>query len=239
MESGKSFLLHVDFIGSETGTEYMKTIADHYADQMDGTVFLSPEDVHAVARWEEMGIPLKAAIVGIDAASDRWSKRGEGPRSIRWCESFILRAWRKTSKSRVTNISFGEKFNTNLERLSAEIERRRESSPELPVEVDNALREALDRLKEIPEDADDELRAVAINEAEDKLRDALVCCAGDKLSREARKEAESQLAKHKHRMEKAIHEKTLEAVTGKIIREKLDLADISFYDLLRHEYDAV
>ena len=74
---------------------YFTEIEDHFQQRRGGTLLLSTLDWALIETWKDAGIPLEAALRGIDAAFDRYDQRPSKSKkvnSLAYCAQEVLTA---------------------------------------------------------------------------------------------------------------------------------------------------
>jgi hypothetical protein len=74
---------------------YFTEIEEHFQRKRGAQILLSPVDWALIASWREAGIPLAAAIAGIDAAFEKFEsgrRRDRRPRALIYCAPAVLDA---------------------------------------------------------------------------------------------------------------------------------------------------
>jgi hypothetical protein len=74
---------------------YFTEIEDHYLRRRGGGLLLSTLDWALIETWKDAGIPLEAALRGIDAAFDRYAQRSSKTKkinSLAYCSQAVLAA---------------------------------------------------------------------------------------------------------------------------------------------------
>jgi hypothetical protein len=73
---------------------YYRTIAREFLARKGSGFYLSPRDLDAIAGWEDLGIPLRIVLEGIDRTFERYQQQGRGTRtlSLALCDREVERA---------------------------------------------------------------------------------------------------------------------------------------------------
>src|SRR5207248_6453726 len=74
---------------------YFTEIEDHFQQRRGGTLLLSTLDWALIETWKDAGIPLEAALRGIDSAFDRYDERPSKTKkvnSLAYCSQEVLAA---------------------------------------------------------------------------------------------------------------------------------------------------
>lgn len=77
-------------------SRYFQEIAQAFFDLRGAPFVLSSKDIVTISTWEEMGIPLRVVLEGIQRAFEHYKKRQAGSRkisSLSYCNAEVLRAF--------------------------------------------------------------------------------------------------------------------------------------------------
>lgn len=110
-------------------SRYFQEIAQAFFDLRGAPFVLSSKDMVTISGWEEMGIPLRVVLEGIQRAFENYRKRRAGGRkmaSLSYCSADVLRA-------------FAESRDRGIGRRSKEV-CREEKKKRVRLEVERFLR---------------------------------------------------------------------------------------------------
>jgi hypothetical protein len=195
-----------------------------------------------VCRWAEEGVPLAIARRGIDRYCERRAARGSSrPRPVRieYCEADILALfdeWRRTvgvaagppgEDGAPRKAALTAHFERAVARLIA---RRSTGSPAFERHIEQLLG-TLDRLAAESRKARGHARAAIIDTLDSLDRELITVAAAEldpEAVRQARSEAEAELAPFAARMAPEVRAGAIEAAFQRLVRESLGLPAIRY-----------
>ena len=73
---------------------YFSEIEEHFQRRRGTVLICSPLDWALMELWKEAGVPVEAALRGIDAAFDKWERRPKTRKvnSLAYCQQEVLAA---------------------------------------------------------------------------------------------------------------------------------------------------
>jgi hypothetical protein len=232
---------------------YFTEIEEHFQKRRGGILLLSTLDWALIETWKDAGIPLEAALRGIDAAFDRYEQRPSKSRrvnSLAYCAQEVLAAaedmkeaavgtGRENAGAPAENKPGG--FDTgeiatflrrNADRLEqAKLPAGGNTSPE------TLARESAATLQELADEVganksvrleDVERRLTVL---EEKLLAALLAATPDAELVSVRAQADRELAPYRSKMPGAQIEQLLKQYIHKRLLEKYDLPRLSLFYL--------
>ena len=200
---------------------YFTEIEEHFWKKRGAHLLVSPLDWAIMETWQKVGVPLEAALKGIDRAFESYqrSRRGAGKplKSLAYCTDAVLEAAEESQEaaagaqpangSAPAKEAFSrEELRGYLERniglLRNAAERRGETQPAvagLLGEVANSLFGAL-TLLDAPGRVDLEDLERRLTVLDEKVHAALLSQASEELMLKIRREVDSQLAAYRRKM---------------------------------------
>ena len=198
---------------------YFTEIEEHFWKKRGAHLLVSPLDWAIMETWQKAGVPLEAALKGIDHAFESYqrSRRGANKplKSLAYCTDAVLGAAEEaqeasagavrdkaTESESLRKTDILKYFDGNAARLEKAAERCRTSQP--PVccsiqDVAKSLRSLL-VLLDTPANPDLEDLERRLTILDDKLHAALLSHASDELMLKIRREVDSQLAAYRRKM---------------------------------------
>jgi hypothetical protein len=227
---------------------YFTEIEEHFHRRRGGILLLSTLDWALIETWKDAGVPLQAALRGIDAAFDAYDKRPSKStrvNSLAYCAQAVLAAVEEM-KNATVGVSESEKpkkapgFEVAqvmefLERNAAKIEAAKllgdqgVSVQALGKATANTLREMADGLRgktSLPHLEDLERRLTVV---EDKLFAALLASTPDEQIVTARGEADRELAPYRRKMAAPQIDQLQKQFVHKRLLEKYGLPRLSLF----------
>jgi hypothetical protein len=201
---------------------YFTEIEEHFWKRRGAHLLVSPLDWAIMETWQKAGVPLEAALKGIDRAFESYqrSRRGAGKplKSLAYCTDAVLEVAEEsqeaaagTQKSNGGAAEAKEAFSRedvraylerNMNLLRKAVGRVSESQPvvgDLIAQVVNSLFGAITLLEAPgPVDLEDLERRLTI--LDEKLHAALMSHASEELMLKIRREVDSQLAAYRRKM---------------------------------------
>jgi chromosome segregation ATPase len=221
---------------------YFSEIEEHFQRRRGTILICSPLDWALMEMWKEAGVPLEAALRGIDAAFDKWERRPKKTRkvnSLAYCQQEVLAAVeemqvaatgskRDPSAATIRNDELARYFERNAQMLAAATHPA-EAVRALASGQAATLRALALELGETPADLEGLERRMTV--MEEKLFAALWSHASDEELMEARAEAERELAPYRGKMSAAQIEQLLRQYGNKQLLERHGLPRLSLFYL--------
>jgi hypothetical protein len=227
---------------------YFTEIEEHFQRRRGGILLLSTIDWALIETWKDAGVPLEAALRGIDDAFDAYDKRPSKStkvNSLAYCSQAVLAAVEEM-KGAAVGVAADEKpkkapgFEVSevvafLERNATSIEAAKLPSDAgvsvqaLGKVIANTLREMADGLRgktSLPQLEDLERRLTV---AEDKLFAALLASSPDEQIVAVRAEADRELAPYRRKMAAAQIDQLQKQFVHKRLLEKYQLPRLSLF----------
>ncbi len=198
---------------------YFTEIEEYFWKKRGANLLVSPLDWAIMEAWQQAGVPLEAALKGIDRAfeSHARSRRGSRPmKSLAYCTDAVLEAAEEaqeaaTGGSRSSRPQIAEPFSRDalrthfeknlrqLEQVSADVTK---SQPEIAARINESV-QSLKRCSEILDspatlDLEDLERRLTL--LDDRIQAVLLQQAGDELMLRLRREMDAQLAVYRRKM---------------------------------------
>jgi hypothetical protein len=234
---------------------YFSEIEERFQRRRGGILLLSTLDWALIETWKDAGIPLEAALRGIDAAFDRYDQRPSKSKKINslgWCAQAVLAAAEEMKEAAVgvakddgsagtaqpsasagfdpaEIAAFLRKNADQLER--AKLPSRASISPEaLAREAAAALRDLADEVtaKKAARLEDVERRLTVL---EEKLFAGLLAATPDEDLVSVRAQADRELAPYRSKMSAAQIDQLLKQYIHKRLLEKYGLPRLSLFYL--------
>jgi hypothetical protein len=232
---------------------YFTEIEEHFLRRRGGGLLLSTLDWALIETWKDAGIPLDAALRGIDDAFDKYDQRpakSQKINSLAYCAQAVLVAVEEMKEAAVgsaspdTNASPKNAKPTGFQtaEISAFLRRNAEkleaaqlpqakgiSAVPLAKETAHTLRELaaeLDASKTLPRLEDLERRLTV---AEDKLFAVLLAATPDEQIVTVRTEADRELAPYRRKMPSSQIEQLQKQFVHKRVLEKYGLPRLSLF----------
>jgi hypothetical protein len=199
---------------------YFTEIEEYFWRKRGAHLLVSPLDWAIMETWQKAGVPLEAALKGIDRAFESYqrSRRGAGKplKSLAYCTDAVLEATqeqqeaaagaqpkdRSVHKEPFAREDLRVYFQRNAEMLRLTAERQEASQPELA----HFLQEAADKVATVATlldtpgalDMEDLERRLTI--LDEKIHATLLTHASEELMLKIRREVDSQLAAYRRKM---------------------------------------
>jgi hypothetical protein len=204
---------------------YFTEIEEHFWKKRGAHLLVSPLDWAIMETWQKAGVPLEAALKGIDRAFESYqrSRRGAGKplKSLAYCTDAVLEAAEESQEAAAGaqpgngSAAAGKEvfsredvrayLERNIELLRKAAGRVAASQPpvaELLGNVANSLSGAMTLLESPgPVDLEDMERRLTI--LDEKLHASLLSHASEELMLKIRREVDSQLAAYRRKMKAA------------------------------------
>jgi hypothetical protein len=228
---------------------YFTEIEEHFLRRRGGGLLLSTLDWALIETWKDAGIPLEAALRGIDAAFDRYDQRPSKTKkinSLAYCSQAVLAA-AEDMKEAAVGASDGEasakpslKQGFEPETIAAFLRRNAEilASTKVAkssgVAVQTLVTEASHTLRSLAENVETKgLRLEALERRltvmEEKMFAALLASTPDEEIVAVRAEADHDLAPYRRKMSAAQIEQLQKQYVHKRLLEKCGLPRLSLF----------
>ncbi len=155
---------------------YFQTIARHFFRYRGAPFFLSSKDLDLIARWEQMKIPLRTVLEGMQKAFEDTSARRSKDKvfSLAFCQHQVRQAFEQHKERKVGKESFLPGIQEKKTRAKADIGRFLESIPTRMNSLRNLYARALVVLSEQKPDEeelermDQEVERLLVEESSDE-----------------------------------------------------------------------
>ena len=222
---------------------YFSEIEEHFQRRRGSILICSPLDWALMELWKEAGVPVEAALRGIDAAFDKWERRPKKTRkvnSLAYCQQEVLAAVedlkeatlgsaRDPAAASIGNAELGQFFERNAQMLE------RTMHPAEAVQTLAAEQAATLRMlaAEVTGEAIADLEKLEqrMTVMEEKLFAALWSHAEDEELMAARAQAERELAPYRGKMSAPQIEQLLRQYGNKQLLERHGLPRLSLFYL--------
>jgi hypothetical protein len=220
---------------------YFTEIEEHFQRRRGTILLLSTLDWALIETWKDAGIPLEAALRGIDAAFERWERRPSKTRkvnSIAYCAQEVLAAAEEmkeaevgTARAEKPDAGFApEEIAAYMERNASVIAAARAGLPEisqpLAAETAQSLRGLSGEIKPRAGLEDLERHLTVL---EDKLFASLLAAAPDEQLLAVRAEADRELAPYRRNMSAPQIEQLQKQYVHKRLLERYGLPRLSLF----------
>jgi hypothetical protein len=220
---------------------YFTEIEEHFQRRRGTILLLSTLDWALIETWKDAGIPLEAALRGIDAAFERWERRPSKTRkvnSLAYCAQEVLAAAEEmkeaevgTARAEKPDAGFApEEIAAYLERNASVIDAARAGLPEisrpLAAETAQSLRGLSGEIKPRAGLEDLERRLTVL---EDKLFASLLAATPDEQLLAVRAEADRELAPYRRNMAAPQIEQLQKQYVHKRLLERYGLPRLSLF----------
>lgn len=230
---------------------YFTEIEEHFQRRRGGILLLSTLDWALIETWKDAGVPLEAALRGIDAALDRYDQRPSKTRrinSLAYCSQEVLaaveemkeaavgvepaeEAQRRTKPPAFQTSEITAFLRRNADQLLAAKlpEGRGVSGHAIAKDVASTLRQLADELEaqKLPPRLEDLERRLTV--LEEKLFAVLLAAIPDKEVVEVRAEADRELAPYRRKMSAPQIEQLQKQYAHKRLLEKYGLPRLSLF----------
>jgi hypothetical protein len=199
---------------------YFTEIEEYFWKKRGAHLLVSPLDWAIMETWQKAGVPLEAALKGIDRAFESYgrSRRGAGKplKSLAYCTDAVLDAVAelqeaaagiapKNGRAAAEVFSRDELrayFLKNITQLRAAAGKNRESQHELAAKLDEIAKSLESNLVllDIPGTLDVEDLERRLTVLDDKLQSTMTSCASEELMLRLRREVDGQLAAYRRKM---------------------------------------
>jgi hypothetical protein len=231
---------------------YFTEIEEYFWKKRGAHLLVSPLDWAIMETWQKAGVPLEAALKGIDRAFESYgrSRRGAGKplKSLAYCTDAVLEAAEesqeaaagsapKGGRAKMEGTFSGEELKTyfakNAAQLKKAAEKRQAERPELASrlkEIAQAL-EGCEALLDIPGALDLEDLERRLTVLDEKLHAVLTSDASEDLLLRIRREVDGQLAPHRRKMKAEQLALVEKQYVQKRLLEEFGLPRLSLYYL--------
>jgi hypothetical protein len=232
---------------------YFTEIEEHFLRRRGGGLLLSTLDWALIETWKDAGIPLQAALRGIDAAFDQYDQRPSKSKkvnSLAYCSQAVLSAAEDmkeaavgvegTSEEGLAKPRAGQGFEPDA--IATFLRRNAEllAAAKLPsrggVSMHTAATEAANTLRKLADDAESKRAALRLEDLErrltvleEKLFAALLAATPDEEIVNVRAEADRDLAPYRRKMPSAQIEQLHKQYVHKRLLEKYALPRLSLF----------
>jgi hypothetical protein len=230
---------------------YFTEIEEHFQRRRGGILLLSTLDWALIETWKDAGVPLEAALRGIDAAFDRYDQRPSQTRrvnSLAYCSQEVLAAAEEMKEAAVGVEPAEEaerrtkppafqtsEITTFLRRNADQLlvaklpEGHGVSGQAIAKDVAGTLRQLADELEvqKLPPRLEDLERRLTV--LEEKLFAVLLAAIPDKEVVEVRAEADRELAPYRRKMSAPQIEQLQKQYAHKRLLEKYGLPRLSLF----------
>jgi len=228
--------------GVENYFNYFTEIEERFQRRRGTALLLSPLDWALMETWKEAGIPLEAALRGIDAAFDRYDARPSKTRkvnSLAYCAQEVLAAAEDMQEAAVGKQREpkeapglgGDEVAAYLERCAVALHEARAPQPAkaLVGSTTSALRELADSLRGVAKQPPLEEIERRLTVMEEKLFAVLLGATPDEVLVGFRREADRELAPYRRKMSAAQLEQLQRQYTHKRLLEHYSLPRLSLF----------
>jgi hypothetical protein len=229
------------FVFVENYFNYFTEIEEHFQRRRGTVLLLSTLDWALIETWKDAGIPLEAALRGIDAAFERWERRPSKTRkvnSLAYCAQEVLAAAEEMKEAEVgtarlekPDAGFApEQIAAYLEHNASAIDSSCAGLPEisrrLAAETTKSLRGLSAGMKERTALEDLERRLTVL---EDKLFASLLAATPDEQLVAVRAEADRELVPYRRNMTAPQIEQLQKQYVHKRLLERYGLPRLSLF----------
>jgi len=191
---------------------YFTEIEEHFCRRRGTVLRVSPLDWALMEIWKDAGIPLEAALRGIDATFDKWARRPRKTRKVNglaFCAQEVLAA-AEEMKDAAVGAPAKQPRDSGMDPLAVADYLRRNAgaleSVELPDLAESLARETAANLRSLAESASGQTRISMedlerrLTVAEERLFAALLAATPDEALYQVRSEADRDLAPYRRKM---------------------------------------
>jgi hypothetical protein len=198
---------------------YFTEIEEYFWKKRGAHLLVSPLDWAIMETWQKAGVPLDAALKGIDNAFESYQRSRRGPgrplKSLAYCTDAVLEATDEANevaagavraKSDVTEpfrredlLTYFRKNGRQLAKAAERVKRTQPAVTELIHDVAKSLQSS-GVLLEVPGSLDLEDMERRLTILDDKLHAVLLSHASEELMLKIRREVDSQLATYRRKM---------------------------------------
>jgi hypothetical protein len=199
---------------------YFTEIEEYFWKKRGAHLLVSPLDWAIMETWQKAGVPLEAALKGIDKAFESYqrSRRGAGKplKSLAYCTDAVLEAAEESQEARAGSPPKGSQkpaepfsreelkayFTKNAVQLVRAADKRSAQQPELATrlkEIAKSLKASL-TLLDTPGTLDLEDLERRLTVLDEKIHAALMSHANEELMLKIRREVDGQIALYRRKM---------------------------------------
>ena len=201
---------------------YFTEIEEYFWKKRGAHLLVSPLDWAIMETWQKAGVPLQAALKGIDKAFESYqrSRRGAGKtlKNLAYCTDAVLEAAEEsqeaaagaTPKGKAAPDTFsreelGTHVQKKVEQITKAAERCKKYQPELAAALENVSQTlgGMQVLLDAPGNIDLEDLERRLTIIDEKIHAAVLTHASEELMLKARREVDSQLAAYRRKMKAA------------------------------------
>lgn len=231
---------------------YFTEIEEYFWRKRGAHLLVSPLDWAIMEAWQKAGVPLEAALKGIDRAFESYgrSRRGSGKplKSLAYCTDAVLEAAEesqeaaagsapKSSRANAPDTFSRQELKLYFARNVAQLEKVADNQQKVRPELESRLREiarALENGKALVDapgvlDLEDLERRLTV--LDEKLQATLTSHASEELLLRIRREADGQLAPYRRKMKVEQLALVEKQYTQKRLLEEFGLPRLSLYYL--------
>jgi hypothetical protein len=231
---------------------YFTEIEEYFWKKRGAHLLVSPLDWAIMETWQKAGVPLEAALKGIDRAFESYgrSRRGAGKplKSLAYCTDAVLEAAEESQEAAAGSAPKGGRakmegtfsreelkiyFAKNAAQLEKAAEKRQTERPQLASrleEIAHAL-EGCEGLLDTPGALDLEDLERRLTVLDEKLHAVLTSDASEDLLLRIRREVDGQLAPHRRKMKAGQLALVEKQYVQKRLLEEFGLPRLSLYYL--------
>jgi hypothetical protein len=227
---------------------YFTEIEEHFQRRRGGILLLSTLDWALIETWKDAGIPLEAALRGIDAAFERYERRPTSRKvnSVAYCTQEVLSAAEEMKEAAVgATCAAGKKEvapGLAVPEIAAFLRRNADllDAAKLPsasgISVASLARETADTLRKLAADLESNATPPRLEDLErrltameEKLFAILLAATPDEQIVTVRAQADRELAPYRRNMPAAQIEQLHKQYTHKRLLEKYGLPRLSLF----------
>jgi hypothetical protein len=222
---------------------YFTEIEEHFQQRRGGILLLSTLDWALIETWKDAGIPLEAALRGVDAAFDKYDQRPKTRKvnSLAYCAQEVLAAAEDMKEAAVgsvrepgSNRGFdAAEIAAFLRRSALELEAARLPSRagispgEIAREIARTLKDLAAEIETKPSRLEDLERKLTV--LEEKLFAVLLAALSDDEVVAVRAQADRELAPYRSKMPKAQIAQLQKQYAHKRLLEKYEIPRLSLF----------
>jgi hypothetical protein len=214
-------VLHTSHMENWNYFSYFTEIEEYFWKKRGAHLLVSPLDWAIMETWQKAGVPLDAALKGIDSAFESYqrSRRGANKplKSLAYCTDAVLEAAEEANEAAAgarrekaeTKEAFRKEdlygyFQKNGQRLEKVAERVKTTQPALAASIQDVAKSLQSSavLLDAPGNLDLEDMERRLTILDDKLHAALLNHASEELMLKIRREVDSQLAAYRRKMKR-------------------------------------
>jgi hypothetical protein len=220
---------------------YFTEIEEHFQRRRGTLLILSTLDWALIETWKDAGIPLEAALRGIDATFDKWDRKPTKTRKVNglgFCAQEVLAAAEDMKEAAVgaqpsAQMPAGidhQEIAAFLEKNAAELEKAQlpESATELAKQHVQSLRGLASAMRESADSNLEDLER-RLTVMEEKLQASLLAVSRDEQLVEIRAQADRELAPYRRNMPAAQIDQLHKQYLYKRLLERYGLPRLSLF----------